>query len=384
MVIAVNTRFLIKNKLEGIGWFTLETLKKITQQHPEHHFHFLFDRPFPEEFIFSKNITPHVLFPQARHPLLWYFWFEYSVRRTVDKIKPDVFLSTDGYIPLNLKYKSVAVIHDIAFEHYPEMVPYFARKYYLHYFPKFAKQATRIATVSEFSKQDIHDKYIIPKEKIDVVYNGSNEIYAPISSDEKAKTKKEFSNGDDYFLCIGGIHPRKNLNTLLQAFELFKEKHPSSIKLLIIGKKAWGAEQIQRTYDSMKHKGDIIFTNGIYNPHTLKRLIGSAKAVTYVSFFEGFGIPIVEAMYCNTPVITSNVSSMPEISGDAALLTDPLSVTSIVDAMEKIDKDKNLRNELIRKGQIQCQKFSWQKSADRLWECLEKVYASEIDCPKLY
>ncbi|MBU6205399.1 MAG: glycosyltransferase family 1 protein, partial [Bacteroidetes bacterium] len=101
MNIAVNTRFLLSNKLEGIGWFTYETLKRITRAHPEHQFHFLFDRPYHNEFIFSGNITPHILPPPARHPLLWYWWFEQSVPSVLKKIKADLFLSTDGFLSLS-------------------------------------------------------------------------------------------------------------------------------------------------------------------------------------------------------------------------------------------------------------------------------------------
>lgn len=373
MIIAVNTRFLVKDKLEGIGWFTLETLKKITCQHPEHQFHFLFDRPFSEEFIFSDNITPHILFPPARHPLLWYIWFEHVVAKTLQKIKPDVFLSTDGYLSLKTNVKSIPVIHDIAFEHYPKAISLIARKYYQHYFPLFAKKASRIATVSEFSKNDISEKYAIDKNKIDVVYNGANELYSPISEDEKNNTKTKYSDGKDYFLFIGGLHPRKNVENLFLAYDKFRESSDKNIKLLIIGKKAWGAHTIEQVYETMKYKEDVIFTNGIYNPESLKKIIGSALAMVYVSFFEGFGIPIIEAMYCNTPVITSNVSSMPEVSGSAALLVNPSDVDSIAQSLTKITNDINLRNQLIIKGEKQCRNFSWQKSADKLWECIEKV-----------
>ena len=140
MTIAVNTRLLIKNKLDGIGRFTHETLKRITTEHKEHHFVFLFDRDFDEEFIFSDNITPLILGPQARHPVLFYIWFEMSVGNVLNKLKPDLFLSPDGYLSLRARCKSLPVIHDINFAHYPQDLPYSVRKYYNHFFPKFAKK----------------------------------------------------------------------------------------------------------------------------------------------------------------------------------------------------------------------------------------------------
>ena len=148
--IAVNTRLLIKNKLEGIGWFSYETLKRITRAHPEHQFYFLFDRPFDESFVFGSNVTPIVIRPQARHPILFYLWFEKSIPRALKKINPDLFMSTDGYLSLSTTTPSLPVIHDLNFEHYPEQLPFLVRKYYKHYFPRFARKAARIATVSEF------------------------------------------------------------------------------------------------------------------------------------------------------------------------------------------------------------------------------------------
>ncbi len=119
MQIAVNTRLLLSNRLEGIGWFTFETLKRIVRDHPEHHFFFLFDRKYSPEFIFGPNVTPVVLAPQSRHPLLWYIWFEYAVGKFLRKNNIDLFISPDGYLPLKSSVPSISVIHDINFAHYP-------------------------------------------------------------------------------------------------------------------------------------------------------------------------------------------------------------------------------------------------------------------------
>src|SRR6056297_1477961 len=154
MNIAVNTRLLIEGKLEGIGWFTLETLKRITNNHPEHQFIFIFDRPWNENYIFSENVTPVVVGPPTRHPFLWYVWFEYQIPRILKKYNADVFLSPDGYLSLSTKVPQLAVIHDINFVHRPKDLPWLKAKYYNHYFKKFARVARRIATVSYYSKED--------------------------------------------------------------------------------------------------------------------------------------------------------------------------------------------------------------------------------------
>jgi len=370
--IAVNTRLLLKNKLEGIGWFTFETLKRITQQHPEHEFIFIFDRPYSDEFIFSDNITPVVTGPQARHPFLFYLWFEFSVTKILKKYNIDIFLSPDGYISLRTKVPTINVIHDINFEHYPQYLPSIMRKYYRYYFPRFAKKAKRIATVSEYSKQDIAKQYCIDTNKIDVTYNGANENFKPVDENIKNAIKKQYSSNCSYFLFVGSLHPRKNIENLFKAFDLFKQKTDNNFKLLIVGEKYWWNGKMQNTYNNLKFKDEIIFT-GRMNSDELKNIYASAFALTYVSIFEGFGIPILEAMYCDVPVITSNTTSMPEVGGDAVLYADPFSIQSICDAMEKLFSDNEIRIQLIEKGKERRNMFNWQKTADKLWNSVEKL-----------
>jgi glycosyltransferase involved in cell wall biosynthesis len=374
MKIAVNTRLLIENKLDGIGWFTYETLKRITQQHKEHEFIFIFDRKFSEQFIFSDNIKPIVIPPQSRHPFLWYLYFEWSITFALKKHNPNLFISTDGWISLKTNTKTLDVIHDINFEHNPEYLPYFYRKYYLHYFPKFANFANRIATVSEFTKNDIIDKYNIPKNKIDVVYNGANENYKPVTDFTKQETKAKYTQSCNYFLFIGNISKRKNLQNLILAFEKFKNSTNNDTKLLVIGSVMWNSKELENLVRFISHKSDIIFL-GRASENELTKIIPSALAMVYPSFFEGFGIPILEAMYSDIPVITSNVTSMPEVGGDAALYVNPTSINSIFNALLEIQNSHKLRSELIEKGKIQREKFSWQKTADKLWNSIEKTIA---------
>ncbi len=198
-------------------------------------FIFFFDREFSSEFVFSNNIKPVVLFPPARHPFLYVWYFEFSIPRALKKYKIDLFVSTDGFIPTQSTTPSLSVIHDINFEHRPKDIPLLTRWYYKIFFPLFAKKATRIATVSEFSKRDIINTYHINENKIDVVYNGANEMYTPIASEEKIKVRKKYADGQNYFLYIGSLNPRKNIRNLLLAFEEFKKQNTTEFKLLIVG-----------------------------------------------------------------------------------------------------------------------------------------------------
>ena len=381
MIIAVNTRLLIKNKLEGIGWFTYETLSRITRQHPEHTFYFIFDRPYHEDFIFSSNVVPVVLHPQARHPFLFIIWFEISITRFLSKLNPDLFLSPDGYLSLSSKTPSVAVIHDINFEHYPKDVPWIIKKYYHYFFPRFARKATRIATVSNFSKQDIASTYNIDSSKIDVVYNGSNDLYQPLSEEEIIETRKKYSQGKPYFVFVGALLPRKNLSNLFLAFEQFKQNSKSNAALIIVGEKKWWTPTIEEAFSQISNKNEVIFT-GRLEPLELNKVLSSSIALTYVSYFEGFGIPIIEAFRCETAVITSNVTSMPEVAGDAALLVDPFSINEIAHAMQQVSEDKNLRNTLIQKGKFRRNDFTWEKSAKLLWNSIENTINENKKQPK--
>jgi glycosyltransferase involved in cell wall biosynthesis len=193
--IAVNTRLLLHGRLDGWGRFAYEVLKPMVQQHKEHEFIFLFDRAFHEEFIFGDNVTPVVVHPQARHPWLWHVWFEWMLPRVMRSYGADVFLSPDGYLSMNTDVPSLPVIHDLNFLHNPSDIPAHHSAYLNRNFPRFARKATRIATVSEFSKQDIVQQYGIAPEKIDVVYNGVSERFGPTSVIEQAAARQRWTNG---------------------------------------------------------------------------------------------------------------------------------------------------------------------------------------------
>lgn len=372
MRIAVNTRLLLKDRLEGIGQFTYETLRRITKAHPEHHFFFFFDRKFDDSFLFSDNITPVVVHPQARHPYLWRLFFEYGIPLKIKKIKPDIFLSTDGWIPTRLDIPVVNVIHDLNFLHHPEFVPPVVRRYYDRFFPKFAQLATQLATVSEYSRQDIIRSFQIDPEKIDVVFSGDNPAYKPLSDEQQDQVKRRYTDGCDYFLFVGLIHKRKNLDNIFRAFDSFKEKDSNSTKLVVVGDKKWWAGEIEDTYLKMRHRDDVLLL-GRQPLDVVCELTASAMAMVYTSLFEGFGLPIVDSFNAQVPIITSNITAMPEIAGDAAILVDPYNPDQLAEAMCNLQQNKGLRDELIQKGIARKGLFTWDRTADLLWKTMEKV-----------
>jgi hypothetical protein len=168
MRIGVNTRFLLNGKLEGIGWFTYETMRRIVKAHPEHDFVFFFDRPFDRKFVFEDNVKPVVVYPPARAPFLWKLWFDTTLPYYLKKHKIDAFISPDGYCSLNTVIPQLMVLHDLAFEHGSFGLPEKVMNFYKTRVPQFVEKAKRIVTVSNFSKQDIIDQYQT-KTPIDVI-----------------------------------------------------------------------------------------------------------------------------------------------------------------------------------------------------------------------
>jgi len=372
MRIAVNTRLLLSNKLEGLGRFSHETLKRIVQQHPEHQFYFIFDREYDESFIYADNITPLIAKPPARHPILWYFFFDWGIPRLLKKYKIDLFLSPDGWLSLRTKVPQLPVIHDLNFFHKPGWVSLASRTYYNFFFPRFIKKSSVIATVSEFTKSDIESRFQVPAEKIHVVYNGCSAGFEPVTDQKRFEVQKKYSAGKPYFVFLGLVHPRKNLHRVILAFSQFKEDTKSEHKLLVVGSLKYMTSEVKNALKKSNFKNDIIFT-GRMPESELKATIASARAMLYPSLFEGFGIPIIEAMHCNVPVLTSNTSSMPEIGGDAVILVDPYSVDEIAEGMRRLDEDESFRETLIHAAEKQRKKFSWNRSADLLWKAIDAV-----------
>lgn len=373
MRIAVNTRLLLPGRLDGIGWFTCETMRRIVLAHPEHEFFFLFDRKPDSQFLFASNVHAVVLHPQARHPLLWRLYFQWSVPRALRRLKADLFVSTDGWMPLNTKVPTLDVIHDLNFEHSSDFLRPSHQRYMTHFFPLFARKADRIATVSEFSKQDIVDTYSIDSMKIDVVYNGSHSFYQPCDEKQKQEIRNKYCNGKPFFIFIGTISRRKNLANILLAYTAFRNKHGNSeIDMVVVGGRYGAYPELDKALENNRFLDDIHFV-GHVESELLSKLLASAEALVYTSVFEGFGIPIVEAFYTETAVITSNITSMPEVAGDATLLVNPMSVEDIAHAMSQLYNNTQLRRELIERGRKRRELFSWERTAELLWQSMMRT-----------
>jgi glycosyltransferase involved in cell wall biosynthesis len=372
MNIVVNTRLLLPGKLEGIGRFTHETLRRITVSHPEHRFFFLFDRPCSREFIYSSNVTPVVLGPQARHPLLWYLWFEGVVPRALKELNAHLFLSTDGFGSLRATVPQTLVIHDLSFEHRPQDLRLSHRWFQQYFVPRYARNAERLVTVSSFSRDDLVRKYHIPEGKINIVPNGVSEQFHPLPGPAIRKVREKYAGSRPYFLFVGALQPRKNIVNLLLAYEQFCRQTDEEVDLLIVGGDMHKTREIIKTHRSMKCGSKVHFTGRVPDVE-LVQLMGAALALTFVPFFEGFGIPVIEAMAAGIPVICSNSSSLPEVGGGSVCYVAPESVDEIADAMIKIYTDKDYAGVLISSGKERSGSYTWERSAKLLWESMMKT-----------
>lgn len=371
MIVGVNTRLLIHGKLEGIGYFQEQLLMRMCKMHPHIKFVFFFDRQYSKEFIFSDNIIPIVIPLPTRHPLLWKVYFDYLLPLYCKKYKIDVFFSPENYIPKLKGIPTICTIHDLNFYHNNQYIGSSShQRYFMRYFPLNAHRCDKIITVSEYSKQDIINSWSIDESKIEVVYNAANKVYYPRDEQTNIATKQKYALGKDYFYFVGAIHKRKNLINIFLAFDIFKDKVKSDIKLLIVGSKKWWRGEIEDTYNLLRHKQDIIFT-GRLQANEVALISSASIGLVFPSLFEGFGIPVVEAMACGCCVITSNTTSLPEVAGDSALIVNPYSVDEIALAMQEIYQNNNLRKDLIQKGFQRCKLFNWNTSADKLWNIIK-------------
>jgi glycosyltransferase involved in cell wall biosynthesis len=376
MKIGVNVRFLLRDRLEGLGRFTYEVVRRMVAAHPEHEFIFFFDRAYAEEFVFAPNVTPVILQPPARHVFLFFAWFEVAIPWALRKYGCDAYFSPDGFGTLFSPCPVVIVSHDLAYIHRPTDVSPLVRWYYNTMQPKHLAKASHIFTVSEDGKKTLLQAFPnIAETQVSVAYNSVTENYfTKINKIEQQNIRHKFSDGKPYFFYIGSVHPRKNVLGLLQAFEIFKTKNPENndAMLLIGGRMAWQTSDINTFYQTMQHRESVRFL-GFIDHQTLPLLVGSAYALCYVSLYEGFGIPILEGMHAEVPVLTSNTTSMPEVAADAALLVNPHDTTDIARGLTELWHNKSLCADLVQRGKIRRNAFDWQRSADSIFTVLNTI-----------
>jgi len=281
--------------------------------------------------------------------------------------KPDLLFVPAHTIPLFNPKKVIVTVHDIGFEHFPELYSWADKLYHKISIRFIKKFADKIITVSKFSKEDIANFYKIDPKKIKVVYNGyDNVTYKLLQNFEPKLTSK-------YILYIGRLEEKKNTAGLVEAFSKFKKDQPEDQhKLVLIGKPGFGFEEVEENIKKYNLADDVVLP-GWVDDDDLPIWLNGADLFVFPSLFEGFGIPVLEAMSCGCPVICSNTTSLPEAAGEAALLFDPNKIDDIVFRMKQVLLNPEVAESLQQKGLIHCQNFSWQKSAEETLKELIEV-----------
>lgn len=328
-----------------------------------------------EKLELENNFT--IKFVSTENRFLWNLWL-LPARLRKDKI--DIF-HTQYIAPFWLpqKIKLVLTIHDISFNFFPQYIKKSDLFFLKTLIPRSIRRADKIITVSESEKKNIIDFYKIPQEKVDFTYNGVDfERFSQKYSDEekqKINTKYEILN-TRYILYIGTLQPRKNIPALIEALKIFYEKNPDqkNIKLVLAGNRK--AHNFDRRIDELIEKynlnSQIIFPGWI-DEGDKPILLQMASCFVFPSLYEGFGIPIIEAMAAGTPVVCSDIPVLREIAGDAALFCDPKNSQEFVENISKILSDGNLRNNLIAKGKNISQEFTWQKTVNKTQEIYKSL-----------
>lgn len=371
MRIAFNGRLLIENKLEGIGYFTWEILKNMVRLYPEHDYLILFDRPPADKFRLP-GVEFRVLRPAARHPVLYRIWFDILVPVHVRMWDAEIFVSFDGFTSRNLTIPVVTAIHDLAYLHFPDFMKSTDRRYYQKFQPRFAHRSDMILAASQYTATDITHQFGIDSHKIEVVYNGSR-FEHDVPQDDRGFLGKYGLTAGAYFIYTGSLHPRKNIVRLVEAFEQSAAGRSGHVKLVLAGRKAWDSEEIFEAIHSSKVADQIVHT-GYIPDGELWNLMRYALCLCYVSLFEGFGVPVLDAFHAGVPVICSQSTSLPEVAGAAALMVEPHDADEICIALDRIWQDESLAKELVRKGHGQKLKFSWAATTQKVFHSLEAVY----------
>jgi glycosyltransferase involved in cell wall biosynthesis len=279
-------------------------------------------------------------------------------------------------VPPFLRCKTVTTIPDIAYEHFPEFFPAHQRYWLKVLVRESAKRADHIITVSEYSKRDLVQTYGIPEEKITVTYEGAGDEFAPLDRDKCKETlARKYGIEGDFVLYLGRLQARKNLMRLVNAYARTRTAGFPH-KLVLAGKRDTLFEPVLSRIRELKLEQNI-FLPGYIAAADVPAFYNAAEVFAYPSLYEGFGLPLIEAMACGTPAITSRGSSLEEVAGDAALLVDPLDEMSIADALNRILADPELRRRLGQAGLSRSRQFSFENAARQTVDVYERVMSAE-------
>jgi glycosyltransferase involved in cell wall biosynthesis len=313
-----------------------------------------------------KDSTTILEHPKFRRVSLWtpshHRLERYALNVELMRLGLDVLHSPDFIPPHRPSCKSVITVHDLAFLLYPHFLTKESARYYGH-IDQAVRWTDHIIAVSESTKRDTIQHLGVPEDKITVVYEAANPIFRPVDR-QQARQQVRDRHGVDgpFILFVSTIEPRKNVPTLIRALRQLMECYKEDVRLVLAGGKGWLFEDAFAVVEELKLNGQVHFV-GRVTSEDLLHLYNAAEMLAHPAFYEGFGLPPLEAMACGTPVIVSNVASLPEVVGDAGLLIDPHDVDELTVALWRVLNEEQLRREMQEKGLRQAELFSWERAA---------------------
>lgn len=366
MKIGINGLPLTK-RMTGVGFYTYNLILNLAKLFPETEYDLFLPRRSLVNLSLS-NLKPTVC-PFVKGII----WEQTRLSYECRKRKVDLLHCTNYIVPLLSKIPIVLTIHDLTILRYPQTHPWKRRFKNLLLLRSSIEKAEIIIAVSRFTAQEISSFFGFPQEKIKIVYEGVSPLF--FSCDDKRKLsqiRQLYGLPPQYILYVGTLEPRKNITSLLLAFKMLKSKTDFPHKLVITGGKGWIYGKIMDTWKRLNVKKEVIFT-GYIPTADLPGLYSLAQLFVYPSIYEGFGLPPLEAMACGTPVVVSNVSSLPEVVGDVGVMVDPKKPESIYQGMVSVLANPSLQKELKEKGLKRAKEFTWEKTARITQEIYKEV-----------
>ncbi len=369
MRIAVNTCFLPLTSPHEPEQYVASIFNKLVASHPQHQFVFIFNKQVPSYFVASENAFHLVISVSERRLFLLRRWYDYRLRLLLEKNKIDVLINAGCYCNLTASIPQLMVV--------PGLDMYFSRgltnrgSYFHHYMPQFISKASTIVTVSEFEKLQVINHYHTDPKKIAVTGAGANAIFKSLTWQEREAVKEKYSNGTEYFLYAGPIGPHHQVITLLKAFSLFKKRQQSNMQLLLTGKMEWPKSEFEEKLSMYKYRDEVQVLN--ISEEELAKVTAAAYALLHPELQERFPLSIVNAMYCDVPVICARTESNSEAAAETAIYTEGTQPEDIAAQMKLIYKDETLRGNLIEHGSVQRGKYNWENAAVILWNCIENA-----------
>jgi glycosyltransferase involved in cell wall biosynthesis len=367
MRIGIDARLVFYNRA-GIGQYIIQLSQALARLEPE-----------IDKFILlqsHKDKTDIIRHNGFERKSLWtpsHNRFEQpALRFEISRLKLDLLHSPDFIPPFRRNCKSVITIHDLAFLLYPHFLTKESARYYGQIDHAW-RNTDHIIAVSEATKQDSIKMLGVPEKKITVIHEAANPIYRQIPTDEARRVAREKYRLDkDFILFVSTIEPRKNLPGLLHAYRRLRDQYKRDELLVLAGVKGWLWEEVYQTVDQLNLAQHVAFLGRVPS-EDLVYLYNAAGLLVHPSFYEGFGLTPLEAMTCGTPVIVSNISALPEVVGDAAMMVNPHDIDGLTVAMWRLLTEPDLRQDLIQKGFKRASIFSWQEAAQKTLEVYHKI-----------